>query len=136
MKVNIFVFSSIILLFTSCYSNSIYFDIKDQAIKSCNPTGISQIYIENYSLNDYYSVAWSDSVHSAPGFINMKNIQNGFTISVSGGENKQIPSGEFKLRPSTEYTITKDQGDASSYEIKVWTNSKGYIIGTTRPDCQ
>ncbi len=134
MKVKILLSSAIILLFTSCFSNTIYFDLKDQAIKSCNPTGIKRIYIENKSLNDYYSIGWTDTTSRAPGFINLESVQNGFTISVVG-ENKQIPQSDFKLRPSTQYTITKSGGDASSYEIKVWTDRTGYVRGTSQPEC-
>jgi hypothetical protein len=128
-------YCAVILLFSSCFSNSIYFDTEDQAIKSCNPTGMRRIYIENESKNDYYSIVWSDTTHSTPDFITLKRIQSGFTVYVVG-EFRQIPRSDFKLLPSTEYTIRKSGGDASSYEIKIWTDSKGYVIGTDQPQCQ
>lgn len=123
-----------IFLFSSCYSNAIYFDIENQSIKSCNIKGIRQIYIESDSSNEMYLISWTDSTLRAPRDVKLKNIQSGYSV-YKNWNNEIISNIKFKLSALSAYSIERVQDDASGYKIKVWTDWLGNVNKTSQPLC-
>ena len=134
MRISIFIYFTIAIVFSSCYSNAIYFDIENRSIKSCNSKEINHIYINNDTSDEMYSIVWVDTILMAPKTIELKNIQTGYKI-YAGWNNKQILSRDLKLSALAVYTIERVQGDASGYKIKVWTDKQGNIIKTSHSNC-
>ena len=125
----------VMLTISSCWSNAINYDVKSQMIMSCSPKGMEHIDIKNDSLNDYYSIVWTDVTKNAPRYIDLKNIQKGFSI-YKGWNDEPISVSDFKLHFLTKYTIAKPGGDAATYLIQVWTDSNGWICRTSQPNCK
>jgi hypothetical protein len=125
----------LMLAFNSCQSNAIYFDIKEQAIKSCNQKGISRIYIKNDSSAETYSLVWSDTTISAPIKIELFNPNNAYKI-YKGWNNLPISVQDFKLKTSSSYTIERVQGDASAYKVQVWVDNVGNINKAISESCK
>ena len=125
----------LMLGFSSCQSNAIYFDIKEQAIKSCNQKGIFRIYIKNDFLAETYSLVWGDTTISAPKEIELFNPNNEYKI-YKGWNNLPISIKDFKLKASSSYTIERVQGDASAYKVQVWTDKAGNINKALPESCK
>jgi len=123
------------LLFTSCYNNSVCFDVKNQSIKSCDHSGIMKIYLENDSLKEFYYINWIDSVNSPPITINLEKIEKGYNI-YSGWNQQQVFIKTLKLSSSSEYLITRSHGDASAFKIKIRTDKNGHANWTSQPKCK
>jgi hypothetical protein len=41
----------------------------------------------------------------------------------------------FKFKPNCKYTLEKFGGGSPSFQIKIWTDSKGKVYRTTHPTC-
>ena len=114
-------------------SNAIYFDIKEQAIKSCNSNGIRNLSIKLDSSETGYSIKWSDKDKDAPTIINLSSIDNNYYISK--GYLETIDNKKFKLAPLSKYTIERAQGDAGGYRIDVWTDEYGKVVKADPASC-
>lgn len=134
-KIKYYLFFLILIGFSSCQSNAIYFDINEQAIKSCNQKGIYRIYIKNDSLAETYSLVWSDTTISAPKKIELFNPNNAYKI-YKGWNNLPISIKDFKLKVSSSYTFERVQGDASAYKVQVWTNNVGNVSKAVPESCK
>lgn len=134
-----FIIIILVLFFStlsSCYqSNAIYFDIKEQSIKSCNQKGLRRLYIKNDSIAEVYSLVWNDTMNTAPQIIKLISIDTSYRI-YEGWNNKNISNNSFKLKPFSRYIIERVQGDASAYKIKVWTDETGNINKTDQEFCK
>jgi hypothetical protein len=134
MKKNV-ILLCIAILFLSCSNNSIYFDIKQQCIKSCNSNRLEKIYIESDSLKEFYYLNWVGSVNKAPDEINLKKINDGYNI-YKGWNQQLIFVKALNLSPYTEYSIAKSQADASTFRIKIRTDKRGYVKWASQYFCK
>src|SRR6266536_5061449 len=134
MRLSIITYFLIVSVFSSCYSNAIYFDVNAQSICSCNAKEIRQVYIKNDSSSEVYLISWTDTILVAPKIINLKNIETGYSL-YKGWNKKQISINEFKLAVLSTYTIERVQDDATTYKVKVWTDKTGNINKTSRSTC-
>jgi len=127
---------TVVLGFSSCFfqSNAIYFDIKEQAIKSCNSKGITRIYVEQVSTEKRCSIIWSDNDTNVPTTVQLSSISNGYTV-LSGYPERRISNKEFKLQAFSKYIIERVQGDAGAYRIEVWTDGDGRVIKADPDSC-
>jgi hypothetical protein len=124
------------IFFNCCfYSNQIYFDIKDQTIKTCNPKGIICLYIENSKYPEVYRLEFNDTQKSAPKLLNINSVSELYSI-FSMHENKYIDNNLFKLAPMSDYIVERVQGDASGYKIEICTDQNRKVIRSSHEDCQ
>jgi hypothetical protein len=125
-----------LVFFISCFhGNEIYYDIKEQSIKSCNQKGIMNLYIENLKTSDMYKFEFNDTMkNQIPNVVYVDSISNQYTI-YKGWQKKITENSKFKLTPLSQYTIERVQGDASSYKIEVWTDSNGRVIRSSKEKC-
>ena len=114
-------------------SNTIYFDIKEQAIKSCHSNGIRYLSIESDSSEVSYSIRWDNKEKDAPAIINLSSIDDNYYISK--GYMEPIDNKKFKLAPLSKYTIERAQGDAGGYQITVWTDEYGKVVKADPESC-
>jgi hypothetical protein len=128
------VISFVMIFFEACYTNSFCFDINMQSIVSCTPNRIRYIDISNDSSSETYVITWENTSADAPKILNLKKIQQGYNV-YKGWERKPISLTEFKLSGLAVYTISRMQGDAGRYSIKISTDEKGYIVKSSRISC-
>jgi hypothetical protein len=125
----------LILSFSSCFqSNAIYFDVNEQSIRSCNSKGIRQLYIENDSTPEEYSITWIDDNKNAPTSVSIFSIDDSYNVA-RAWDRRRIDNKKFRLLPFNKYTITRMQGDASAYQIEVWTGENANIIKSIPDKC-
>ncbi|MCB0540376.1 MAG: hypothetical protein KDC55_12660 [Ignavibacteriae bacterium] len=123
------------MIFQSCFqSNAIYFDTSTQELKSCNNKGIVRIYISNDSTNENYKIEWKSEDNNFLKAVKINAIPEQYIIS-SGWQNKKVNNKQFKLSPNSYYTIERTQGDASSFGIKIKTDSIGLVEKTNKSNC-
>lgn len=125
----------LIVFLQSCFqSNSIYFNVELQEIKSCNNKGIKRIYIASDSTNENYRIEWKNDNQTPPTVIKLIPLTTGYIIT-SSWKNIQITPSKFKLNSNRKYTIERTQGDATPYKIEVFTNEEGNIYKTNKNQC-
>ena len=123
---------AVIVLLTSCQSNEISFDVKNQILVSCSSKKFDRFSVVNENNLDVYEFRFSASSFFAPDKFNINKITKEFEIKKNM---IMISVGDFKLSPLSRYTIRRTGGDASGYKIRIWTDSLGFVVKTTKPIC-
>ncbi|MDN3672407.1 hypothetical protein QWY99_04970 [Flavobacterium branchiarum] len=122
--------SLLFLLFSSCQSTDIYFDIKTQSIVSCNGRPLKRIMIECDSLNDkdkdcFFDLFINRSI-KAPNSINIKNLIQVYDVKKT----------DTILYPNNCYKITFVGGGDDGYtDLKIWIDKYGKVYKTNKPTC-
>ena len=121
----------IILLFSSCQSTDIYFDINSQSIVSCNDRSLKRILIECDSLNKkdkdcVYDLFIKGKTIKAPSSININNITKVYGLK----------NAKTILMPNSCYKITFVGGGDDGYtDLKIWLDGQGRVYKTNKPNC-
>jgi len=122
----------ILVLYYCCPSNEFCIDLNTYELKSCSDVGIYSIYIENDSINEYCEILW-EKQERAPKYINLNSVQKGYSVYLYL-EGKKIDTNKLILKPNSIYKIKRhDVGDAGSFIIKIFTDSKGNIKNSDEP---
>jgi hypothetical protein len=120
------------LALTSCYNNRIYYDMEEQAVKTCNGKVIRQLYITNESENVFYHFSKLDEKKGVNSF-SFNNLSEQYQLEVINGK---IPLKDFKLTPKMKYKISNSSyGDAASSDIEIKVGVNGIITQASRTAC-
>ncbi|SNR84334.1 hypothetical protein [Flavobacterium sp. ov086] len=126
------------VLLSSCKitDHEFYFDIKQQAIKSCDNVGILKLMIKNDSIKlggflyeDGKFLVWKGDPGLAPDEFSFINVNKDFHYF----EGKS--ARDFKFKSNCKYTIENSGGGNPSFKIRIWTDSVGKVYKTTHPTC-
>lgn len=109
-------------------------DLDQQSLLSCSGAGIEHIRIVNDSIAEVFDVSWSDGRAKAPSVFTFTNIDSRFLIR-KGWRAELIGAGEFKLKPSSNYTIERTVPDVSGFNLHITTGITGEIISTDAAIC-
>jgi hypothetical protein len=111
---------------TSCFkSNSIYVDIKKNAIVSCDGQGLKEIKIENES--ESINLEGTEPVI----YFNKKNH-----VAKTSVYGEVVYDYVLKLKPNSNYTITKYNGyDRGPIEVTFRTDGIGRVTETSDEKC-
>jgi hypothetical protein len=123
-----------LVIFTSCTTHHIYFDIEKQRLISCNGDPLLKLSINGNSgngIDDGCTIRWKGNNNESPFSIDINNLPKGY-IELTGGIKRLKP---FKLYPNSQYTIDKSGMGLSPHYIRIWTNAKGIVYKTTNPNC-
>jgi len=121
------------LILTSCFSNEIYFDLKNQTICSCNKQRIDCLYIEGSNSTNFYH--WT--LRPDKKGVNRLSIQTGNSNYVIENMWDEDVSENFRLQPNTEYNITNNTfGDAAGGHVIIRTNNKGIVVYADKTCCK
>lgn len=116
----------ILILFASCRSTDIYFDVHKQSIVSCNDRPLKRIIIECDSTNTKENDCVID-LHSkyASASVRIDSIAKIYKYT-----KKQI------FYPNSCYRITYiGGGDDGSTDLKIWLDNTGKVYKTNKPNC-
>jgi hypothetical protein len=123
----------IVTLFSSCYNNNIYYDMKKQLVETCNGKPIRQLYIISQDNHIFYHFALINDQEGVNSF-SLLNLNNQYSLEIL---NRKIPLEGFKLIPGAEYKITNSSyGDAASSDIKIKVGERGEIAFANKTTCQ
>ena len=132
MKIKIFIFGMLLLLlFVSCHSNLIYFDIKNQSVVRCDGR-ILNLYIISKDGDDclYFSLLpekRGDNVFS------VKKISKNYFVRVI---RTRINLQNFKLRPNMEYEIINNSAsDAANGKLLIRTDENSDVVYADKISC-
>ena len=117
------------ILFSSCTTHHIHFDIEKQQLISCNSSSFLSLSING--INNNVSIKWKGNINETPHSLDLNNIPKGYD-EIDGGIKRIKP---FKLLPNSLYTISKDGMGRNPHYIRIWTDSKGKVYKTTHPNC-
>lgn len=121
--------SLLILLFSSCQSTDIHFDVKSQSIVSCNDRPLKRILIECDSLNQKDKECFFDLFiinGKAPNKININDIIKAYNVIKT----------DTIFYPNNCYKITFVGGGDEGYtDLKIWLDSQGTVYKTNKPTC-
>lgn len=119
----------LILLFSSCQSTDIHFDIKSQSIVSCNNRPLKRILIECDSLNQKDKDCFFDlfiNNGKAPNKINIDDVIKVYNVKKT----------DTIFYPNNCYKITFVGGGDDGYtDLKIWLDSQGKVYKTNKPTC-
>ena len=126
----LFLFFSVI--FSSCYNNNIYYDMEQQAIKTCNGRVIKQLYVVNEDENIFYHFSKLDGKEGVNSFT-LKGLNEQYQLE---NLNKEITLSEFKLVPEMKYKISNSSyGDAASSSIEIRIDQNGLVGYASKTTC-
>lgn len=130
--VTIFAFWVMLYLFTSCHSNSIYFDMESQSIVRCKGT-ISNLYIISKDDKDYLHFSVLQGKKGSNVF-SIIELNKNYSIDVT---NTLIDLQNFKLRPETEYEIENhSNGDTPNKKLVIRTDKNSSVIYADKTSCE
>ncbi|MFV0537583.1 MAG: hypothetical protein ACK5M3_09445 [Dysgonomonas sp.] len=114
----------------SCTGNMIYFDMKDQTVKTCEKQRIVRLNIE--TDKGIYFVSLKKEEKGSNSF-SLEKIDDQYEVEYKW---EIIKNSSFKLEPNTEYIVrhTSD-GDAADGRIHIKTDSLGAVCYADRTDC-
>lgn len=114
----------------SCTGNVIYFDMKDQTVKTCEKQRIVRLSIE--TDKEIYFVSLKKGEKGVNSF-SLAKIDDQYEIEYKW---EIIKNSSFKLEPNTEYIIShSSDGDAAEGRINIKTDSLGAVWYADRTDC-
>ncbi len=114
----------------SCKGNAIYFDLKDQTVKTCEKQRIVRLNIE--TGKEIYFVSLKKEEKGVNSF-SLAKIDDQYEVKHKW---EIIQNSSFKLEPNTEYIICNtSDGDAAEGRIHIKTDSLGTVCYTDRANC-
>ena len=117
--------------FSAGSSNSIYFDIKNQAIIGCNGT-ISNLSIISKDYNDDLNFRALPSNKGKSSF-SIKKLDTDYSIQVTS---TLIDLQNFKLRPDMEYEIINHSDkDRDLGKVIIQTDKNGTVCFADKTNC-
>jgi hypothetical protein len=121
-----------IVMLTSCYDNSIYFNLENQSIKTCNGRELVVFYLKK--KDDpflYFYNLKLDKVGTNE--FSLKEINRNYILEYKG---KSVDVGDFKLSPNSKYEIVNHSSrDATDASIQIETDSCGNVIFSNVTSC-
>ena len=128
----VFTFWVMLFLFTSCYTNLVYFDLETQSVIRCNGT-ISRLNIISTDNKDdlHFSIMPGKKAQKS---FSLKEINKDYSLETT---NPFITLKHFRLRPETEYTILHhSNGDCPDGELTIRTDKNSSIIYADKTSCK
>ena len=124
-------FLAMLLLFVSSgNSNTIYFDIEQQAVVRCKGT-ISNLYIISKDNEDYFLIL---SEKKESNIFMIKELDKNYSIKTM---TTPIGLQNFKLRPETEYEIINhSNGGAVDGKLLIKTDKNSSVIYADKTSCK
>lgn len=126
-------FVAILLLLTSCYSNSIYFDLETQSVVRCNGT-IKRLYLKSKDDKDDFLFEVCPDKKGSQSF-SLKELNKNYSIQVIRN-GAHLDLQHFKLRPEMEYEIENlSNGDAAGGGLSIRTDKNGLVVYADKTSC-
>jgi hypothetical protein len=133
MKLKIIIISLMFsILLISCKGNTIYYDIENKGVVSCDGLLLNTLVILEIGGNsEYYYINSDKGVH----LFKLKNISKEFVIRDK--RDNIVSNSDFKLKPLSQYKITNISiGDAGEQWVIIKTDKNREIIEVDKTQCE
>lgn len=135
LKIKLLMYFIAPIIVYSCNPNSkISFDKRAQKIIECNGNGISELWLQNDSVNlkglsveDDIIITWTHN-SNPPNSLAFNRMPVGYLV------NEKVVNN-LVLMKNTSYSVATHHPGATYFKIKIWTNKNGKVFKTSHPDC-
>jgi hypothetical protein len=124
---------SLLLILTSCFDNSIYFDINSQSVRSCNKKAFDRLYVISEDNKDFYYFTVRTGAEGTNNFNLRKPNRNYLLVE----RYSEINIDSFELKPEKGYLVKNITfGDAATGQILIKTDKRGRVVYSNVTNCQ
>lgn len=121
-----------IVVFSSCYDNSIYFNLENQSLKTCNGRELVVFYLKKKGDPSFYFYTLKFNKKGTNEFF-LKRKNENYILECN---EKEMDMKDFKLSPNSKYEIVNHSSrDATDASIQIETDSCGNVIFSSVTSC-
>lgn len=121
-----------IVVLSSCYDNSIYFNLENQSIKTCNGRELVVFYLKKKDDPSFYFYTLKLNKKGTNEFF-LKRKNENYILECN---EKEMDMNDFKLSTNSKYEIVNHSSrDATDASIQIETDSCGDVIFSSVTSC-
>lgn len=121
-----------IVVLSSCYDNSIYFNLENQSVKTCNGRELVVFYLKK--KDDPFLYFYNLKLDKeGPNEFSLKETNRNYILEYKG---KSVDAEDSKLSPNSKYEIVNHSSrDATDASMQIETDSCGNVIFSNVTSC-